>query len=529
MSRSYLPFIEKGRITINIIIAKPHNEEMKDKDFFVDFHTHPTLRAYNTPVLQGQRNLWEKTYNQTEDTAVSRLARLKTKSMLKESQANLYSYARGNSRVVVDSLYPVEKGFFDFRKMPVLMMGKEKADQVLRTITGIDPYQLKKLRNKRDYFQELLSHYAFLYRGQGKSPDGKFAYKLVGSYAEMERVLTEDPDTVAVVVSIEGGHVFNCGVTSGNVPKEADLRELVDNIGIVKSWEYPPFYINLAHHFYNELCGQARSLKPVFAAAFNQSRGLNDGITDLGWKVIHELLATDNGPRILIDIKHMSVRSRQEYYRFIQAYNRLNPGDKIPILCSHTGINNFETMEASVARKDTGGKNKKTDFHNWQINLANDEIRIIHESGGLIGIMLDKGILGSASYIDLVSKMEDEEARKEAYVRMIARNIFGVIQAIGDRSAWDSIVLGSDFDGVITYIDPYPDASTLPDLKRDLVNFIEKYKYEQGLWFGMEPEELIQKMFQHNTLAFMKKHFHGKSKKVVPESPKVQTTQPSNI
>ncbi len=495
---------------------KPPNEKMKDKNFSVDIHTHPTLRAYNTPVLQGQRNLWEKTYNQAEDTAVSRLARLKTKSMLKESQANLYSYARGNTRVVFDSLYPVEKGFFDFRKISKMMVGRGKADQVLRTITGIDHYQLRKLRTRRDYFQELLSHYAFLYRGQGKSPDGKFAYQLVGSYAEMEEVLAEKPNTIAVVVAIEGAHVFNCGVTSGNSPVDADLTELVDNIGIVKSWEYPPFYINLAHHFYNELCGHARSLKPVFSAAFNQKRGLNDGITDLGWKVIHELLAKDNGPRILIDIKHMSVAARQEYYRFIKSYNRLNPSDQIPILCSHTGINNFATMEGSIAKKDTGGKNKKTDFHNWQINLANDEIKIIHESGGLVGIMLDKGILASSSYLDEVSKIEDPEMRKEALVRMVARNIFGVVRAIGDKSGWNSIALGSDFDGVITYIDPYPDASTIPDLRNDLIHFIKKHKYEQGLWFGMEPEELIHKMFQQNALDFMKLHFNPKSVKEEP-------------
>lgn len=497
---------------------------MQDKEFFVDIHTHPTLRAYNTPVLQGQRNLWEKTYNQIEDTAISRWARLKTKHMAKESQANLYSYARGNTRVVFDSLYPVEKGFFDFRKLSVMVMGKGNADQALRTITGIDHFQLKKLRAKREYFQELLSQYAFLYRGQGKSPDGKYSYKLVGNYDEMERVLTEDPNTIAVVVTIEGAHVFNCGMTTDKGKIEADSREILENISIVKSWEYPPFFLNLSHHFYNELCGQARSLKPVFAAVFNQNRGMNEGITKLGWKVIHELLAKDNGPRILLDVKHMSVQARKEYYQFVQSYNRLNPADQIPIICSHTGINNISTMEASSSKKDTGGKMKKSDFHNWQINLSNDEIRIIHESGGLIGIMLDKGILASPTYLDQVKKIEDPEAKKEALVRIVARNVFGVVQAIGDPSGWDCLALGTDFDGVITFIDPYPDASKLPDLKEDLITFIKKYKYEQGLWFGMEPEELIQKMFQHNSLNFLKRNFNARSPKAVQSSRNAKET-----
>ena len=489
---------------------------MQDVDFNVDIHTHPTLRAYNTPFLQGQRNHWEKTYNQVEDTTVSRWIRLKTKSMAKESQANLYSYAKGNTRVIFDSLYPVEKGFFDFRKMPRRLLGKENTDQAFRTITGIEPYQLKHLRNKRDYFHELLSQYAFLHRGQGNSPDGKYAYKLVGNYEELERTMVEEPDTLAIIVTIEGAHAFNCGITDKNGAVEANSQEVIDNIGIVKSWDYPPFFINLAHHFYNELCGHARSMKPVFATVLNQSRGLNDGITDLGWQVIQELLTRENGPRILIDIKHMSLAARREYYRFVEVHNRLHPSDPIPLICSHTGINGFPTMEASLARKDTGGKRKRSDFHNWQINLANDEIKAIAKSGGLIGIMLDKGLLASTAFLDKVHKIEDPAARKEAFIRIVLRNIFGIVEAVGDKTGWDCIAIGSDYDGVITHLDPYPNASKIPDLRNDLLTFIKDHKYRQGLWFGMEPEELMRKVFQGNTMDLLKRHFNTKTTTQIP-------------
>ncbi|HHG86551.1 MAG TPA: hypothetical protein ENJ82_17505, partial [Bacteroidetes bacterium] len=357
---------------------------IQDRDFFVDIHTHPTLRAYNTPVHKGVRNLWEATENDAFETPISRWARLKTHEMAKSSQANLLSYAAGNVRVIFDSLYPVEKGFLRFRKLPTALVGRAKSDEVLRTVTGIDGHQLDSLRNSNNYFQELLGQYAFLSKGQGKSPHGNYAYRLVGSWAEMETVMTEDPNCIAVVVTVEGAHAFNCGL-----PEEAghssSIRELAENIGTVKSWKAPPFFINLAHHFYNELCGHTRSFKPVMHQAFNQKAGLNLGITNLGWSVIHEMLAQDNGRRILLDIKHMSVQSRQEYYRFVESYNRLNPQGKIPIICSHTGVNEFSSMAASIQKKDSKGKMKKSYFHNWAINLSDEEIRIIHSTGGLIG------------------------------------------------------------------------------------------------------------------------------------------------
>lgn len=484
---------------------------LEERDFFADIHCHPTLRAYNSPVVHGQRNLWEKTYNQSFDTPLSRWARMQTKDILKESQANFYAFAKGNVRVVFDSLYPVEKGFLNFRKMASMVVGKKNADEVLRTVTGIDNHQLQQLRKNNNYFHELLSQYAFLCKGQGPSPDNRYRYKMVGNYAELEQTLVQDSNALAVVVTIEGAHAFNCGLP-GKRRRQQDMEEeLSQNISIVKSWRYPPFFVNLAHHFYNELCGHTRSFKPPTYTAFNQKKGLDKGITDLGWHVIHEMLATDNGPRMLIDIKHMSVKSRREYYRFVQSYNRLNPSDQIPIICSHTGVNEFPTMRSSKKKPDNARKAKDSDFHNWGINLSDEEIRIIHGSGGLIGIMLDKGLLASQGLLDRIKALESPERKKEAFVQIIAANIFQVVKAIGNRSAWDVLALGTDYDGLITHVDLYPDATHLPNFKADLIEFIERKEYCADHWYGYTPAEMVQKMMQHNTMDFMRRHFHNKS------------------
>lgn len=478
-----------------------------ESDYFVDIHAHPTLRAYNTPFRNGQRNLWEPTENDSFNTTISRWARLKTKEIAKSSQANLLSYAAGNVRVVFDSLYPVEKGFLNFRKLPSAMIGRAKGDQVLRTVTGIDAHQLKALRANDNYFQELCAQYAFLSKGQGTSPDGKYRYKLVGSWSELAEVTASDPDCIAVVVTVEGAHAFNCGIPDDSGRFNASEKTVLNNVNTVKSWKYSPFFINLAHHFYNELCGHSRSFKPPIFQAFNQKSGLNTGVTDLGWAVIHEMLARDNGRRILLDIKHMSVRSRKEYYRFVESYNRLNPQDKIPVICSHTGVNEFSSMDASLDKKDRKRKGKKSYFHNWTINLSDEEIRFIHDTGGLIGVMLDKGLLASPTVLDEIRDLKDPAEIRKAFVELIVNNIFQVVHAIGKRSAWDVLAVGTDYDGLITHVDIYPDATALPDLRTDLLEYLTRTKFRKELWFGYKVEELVQKIMQTNALSFLRDHF----------------------
>lgn len=480
---------------------------MDTTSLIVDIHTHPTLRAYNSRFPEGQRNLWDKTYNERPQTSLGRWASLKSREIAKESQANLRSYATAKARVVFDSLYPLEKGFLNFRKVPSLMVGRNGADQVLRSVTGYEDHQLRSLRSNNDYFQELLGQYAFLSKGQGPSPCGQHAYKLAANWSEVESILRADDHTIAVLVTIEGAHAFNCGLPRRGTYSGLNVDCLRENIGTVKSWRYAPFFVNLSHHFYNELCGHARSLKPGIYQAVNQKEGIGAGLTEAGETVIYELLSRNNGRRILIDIKHMSVRGRKEYYRMLDAHNRLNPQDQIPVICSHTGMNEFETMRASRQRKDKPRKSKHSYFHNWAINLSAEEIRYIHQSGGLIGIMVDKGLLGSLNTLEEIKALKDPLQRKDAFVELVASNLFHAVQAVGKKSAWDILSLGTDYDGMIAHIDSYPDAASLPHLREDLVDFIERKQYGKELWYGMEPTELISKVMAGNALTFMQKHF----------------------
>ena len=483
------------------------NSSIKDSNLIVDIHSHPTLRAFNTPFTSGSRNIWERTHNEDFNTPISRWARLKSREISKQSQANLSCYAAAGARIVFDSLYPVEKGFLNFRRLPSMIMGKEGADQVLRTVTGIDSHQLHALRRSNDYFQELVSQYSFLAQGQGASPCGNHNYQLAGNWSEVEQILKADQHTIAVIVNIEGAHAFNCGLPQRKGYSAANEKEVIENIRTVKSWRYAPFSVNLAHHFYNELAGHCRSFKPGVYQAFNQKQGIGEGISQLGEKVVYELLSKQNGRRILIDIKHLSVRSRKEYYRMLEMHNHLNPNDRIPVMCSHTGMNDFETLKDLKRKKDKPRKSKKSAFHNWGINLCAEEIRLIHDTGGIVGLMVDKGLLGSFETLQNIQGIPDATHRKDGFMELVASNIFKAVASVGKASAWDILAIGTDYDGLITHMDDYPDAASLPQLRHDLQDFIERKRYGESLWFGMEPAELITKIMSGNALGFLSRNF----------------------
>lgn len=477
-------------------------------EFFVDFHSHPTLRALNTPPAGSLRNLWEKTFNYQSNTSIGRWARMQTKEIAKESQANLYSHAENKVRVVFDSLYPVEKGWLNFRKMPSYLAGKKACEEVMMVALGIEKSRLDLLKNRDSYFQELMECYRFLLEGQGCSPDGNYCYKLASDYTDLENILSTDPNTIAVVVNIEGAHAFECGNFKTSFISMKDHKQLLsENIAAVKNLDFPPFSVNLAHHFWNQLCGHARSLKTPINLIFNQEPGINLGMTQLGWHVVEELLTRKNGRRIFPDTKHMSLRSRQELYEFIIRHNRMYPEDKIPIICSHGGVNGHETMADSIRIKDGRRKFQGSYYNNWSINLSAEEIRIIRDSGGMIGIMMDKGLLGGPETLQHIRTLQDEGKKKEAFVRLILDNIFTIVKAAGDISGWDIITVGSDYDGLITHIDCYEHAGKIPELKNDLVNYLKATGYHEALWYGQTPEALMSKIFSSNLMTFMKANF----------------------
>lgn len=477
-------------------------------DFYVDLHCHPTLKSFNSGHPEPAKNIWEKIEHNCADNALTRLFRRKSSQVAKESQTNLYTLAEGGVRVAMIALYPFEKGFLKFRKVPELIFGDGNVNDVLENITGAALERINALQAQENhYFFDLVKEYEYVRNGQGDSPNKQYRYKVVNNYKELEQTLKE-PNSIALILSIEGGHALGVGNPVTEKWSHEQLKEeITENVKAIKSWDQVPFSINIAHHFWNQLCGHAPSIVYPFNKLVNQDKGINEGITPLGWHALRELLGRHNGKRIYIDTKHMSIQARKEYYSFVGNYNFLNPNDKIPVISSHTGVNAYPDMDASVTVNDHNRKSKNTYLHKRSINISDEEIRIIHESEGIIGIMLDKGNIGGGDKIKEISAMEDKQKQADAYSELIWTNIFQIVKAIGDQSAWDSIGIGSDYDGGISHVDNYLNAASFDKLKENLVSYLEQTKMNKALWYDYEPKELMTKIARENSMNFFKKHF----------------------
>src|ERR1051325_8187866 len=98
---------------------------MLNGNFFTDLHCHPNLKSFNSGYPQPTKTMWDHIEHPCADNGLTRLFRRKSNSILKESQCNLYQLARGGVRVAQVSMYPPEKGFVTFRKVPEMIFGED--------------------------------------------------------------------------------------------------------------------------------------------------------------------------------------------------------------------------------------------------------------------------------------------------------------------------------------------------------------------------------------------------------------------
>ena len=247
---------------------------------------------------------------------------------------------------------------------------------------------------------------------------------------------------------------------------------------------------------------------------------MNEGFNEKGWAVLRHLLSlTDDnaldeanlGKRILIDVKHLSVVARKEYYDHI-IEPCMAKGDVIPVIASHVAYSGRKTLKQLInnIKKEKDGLTVNrfgTDFNAWNINLCDEDILLIFKSGGLIGINLDQRILAIPK--------EDQE-NKETHIKYLWANMRAMMKVVIESKVSglppkelvvDLLCLGTDFDG---YIDPANKYATILDfheLRADLVEIIDKDPEKDKLLFGRTPEQLAEKICFTNALDFVVKNF----------------------
>ncbi|SKC71800.1 hypothetical protein [Ohtaekwangia koreensis] len=482
-------------------------------NFIVDLHCHPAMKPYgqsfknpsgtgaNSPDSSDTTSIWHYDQPSLKDKLLNYVT-----GLTKFRQADFSSSHYGSVKVVTASLYPLEKGFVKNR-----LGSGQVSDAILNIATGLGDERIDFLQKMPDYFTDLQNEYKF-YRQLHDTTvmiDGKkVRYKLVRNYVQLEEVLqTADAaiPTIAVIMSIEGAHVFNCGLTPEQKP--ADKNEVLKNVNFMKSnWEFPPFFITFAHHFYNELCGHARSLTGIMARVLDQGYKLDTGFTPLGFDIAKALLSKTNGARILLDVKHMSPVSRRQYYDWIE---KEFPNDSIPIVVSHGAANGLKSYDNNfIAVRPTGAC-----MNPGSINFFDDELIRIARSGGILGLQMDERRVGNKEALAQAKGHTDRRKILFHRSKLVWNQLEHIAQVLSGAGIfpWGLAAIGSDYDGIIDPLNGYwthEDLQFMDDyLLKHAYNFMQGNGKNLRVGNTTDPEEIVSRVMNINAMEFLKRNF----------------------
>ena len=472
--------------------------------YFADIHVHPTMKPYghSFPSKENSKNprsdssIWYYDPPNIFEKFVDLIG-----GIVKYRQSSFSAMGFGNTGIVFASLYPIERSFFDNK----LKTG-DFNDMILNFITSVGKERIDYIQSITDYFVDLENEYNYLKQLDGKTVTladrAKYQYTLAKNAADLNTILGQNTNTskkvnsIAVFVSIEGAHVFGTGIKPKTNP--AKPQQIQDNVDKVKNWEYRPVFITMAHHFYNELCGHAKSLTGIVKKATDQSYGLDEGFTELGLAVLDKLLDNSQNKRILIDIKHMSRKARLEYFNLLETKYK---EEEIPVIVSHGAV--------------MGNEKDKHLFLQEDINFYDDEIIKIAETNGLFGIQFDERRIVAAGDKEL-KKSHGLERRKVLFHSsvLIWRQIQHIAELLDSKGlfAWGIQSLGSDFDGIINPLNGYWTVENYPTLSDYLLMHAHNYtkQFSGNLTQSrnrIDPEEIVNRIMGDNTHLFIQKYY----------------------
>lgn len=480
---------------------------------FIDFHCHSILKPYSksfkkkseagkNTLEDTKRSIWYKTRLNLLKKVANALG-----TLTKFTQADFKSAYEGGAKVLMVSIDPMEREL-------ILSKNRKKKRKsgklILNLIQGIGIPRMDYLYQMDNYYDDLKKSYDYLKMLENtpkKINNKDVTYKLAGTYEELELNAEE---VINIIPTMEGGHVFRSDFRTDLTAEELQ-NQIVSNINKVKSeWETTPFFISLAHHFKNGLCGQAKSLTGAANLAYKQFLNPNEGISELGYKIIDTLLSKTNGKRILIDVKHMNLKSRKKYYQYLSTkYSN----EHIPIIASHGATNNRSIPE----KNDT------------EINFYKEETLKIAQSGGIFGVQLDARRLRKTKYGSKRSGLNATIERRGLYKRafFVWRQIeMTALWVYKERTLndefqhidpWGFQVIGSDFDGIVDPLDGYWTHSEMPLLQEYLIlqakNFLTTSKAKNLQDYNtLDAAVLVEKFMFKNADQFLANYFSAEQR-----------------
>jgi len=604
---SLLLFFSKTSISQSILsdseansIVNRNSEPVR----YVDFHIHTTMKNYynhfSNPAETESLNLQNEKYKYLNWTGRDKAIDKKFNNFKSYRQADWGILNSSGASILCTSFTPIEKRLTS-KTSVVLIFSMRFFNK--NFVTKLSGKRLKTLNSPdNSSFDEFKGEYNFLISQSptNQNNSGRFI-KPVKDKAEL--IDNFKNGKTSLVMTLEGAHIFHGKYISStkeyNRTKFNDRaqKEVFDNITYVKNLPYRIFFITPAHFCWNGITGFAKSLdmddwkrglltklsreRPFREKIFKKgSDGLMGNVyrdltkkdipldtgsscnchrkviatTDFGRAVIERLLEPSGIHKvpIYIDVKHMDILARLQYYRIVDSL-RQNFNIKIPIIASHIAMNGKDTAltkytglcpvfdvyeevkdpdffySSQVKAGCIKGLNVDTNtinwFYPWSINFSNEEIKIIYDSDGIIGITLEERVLGknrpnySPRHIDSIKAFLNlngivDSNKIDTFIKMqpLFRNMFYMAEKSkrNDKTAWDHLSIGSDFDGIIKPVEYCPTAAHIPNLWKLLCDFIPlfaKFAEKENLLYGQSSKEIADKVIFKNGERFILKYF----------------------
>ena len=506
---------------------------------FFDFHCHPGLKPqFSKPATKPSP--WDFI---DAKLGIAKGWTISINSLFNEvlnSQSNLTQLFENDVRMIGVILHaPEQKIGRVLGEKGIVNKGK---------INLIDKTQLTYLTTGIHSFELISEELKWL--TTAVSPIHGAEFKILKKAADFNEA---DENTIFGVIIIEGLHCFF------DDPYAMDAKEKFTKNFDSFTAANTVVSMNICHMQQNQFCNHAYGIQ-LFNPTFFYPTA--NGITTWGNEVIKSMVSK----KILVDIKHMSLKARLDLYRMFRLPNP-EPKYVQPLICTHAGTTGLSIIDRVKyiykVPEDKGSvyellhlkpKSRFYDdvYHNCSsINLYDEDIENIFLSEGIIGLSFDQRILGFADDngqtslivphdLEYISHLEaefffgptpanlnvwpddnnvwasedfdvlDKSLHPDMHRKFLINNILHILwiagkkQSIGLKKAAKQICIGTDFDGLINAIDCCKNANGLKKLKDDMREELAEGLNNNGFQ-ELNTDVLLDDIFYNNGKNFMLK------------------------
>jgi microsomal dipeptidase-like Zn-dependent dipeptidase len=249
-------------------------------------------------------------------------------------------------------------------------------------------------------------------------------------------------DTV-VIHALEGAHHIGrrFNIYGEENPSLCTIADYRTRITAFKQ-TYGVGLVTIGHFFDNDIAATAGGIQRSTSNLLGYTRVNGfDGLTDVGADVIRHMLEVG----IIVDVMHCSKIARREIYEIARDVNadRAARGlPRRPVIMSHIGLRSMYE------------KGKHADPEQIECLADDHDVAEITATGGVIGVIMMQVWLNGTE--------ERMFSRSDSSIATVCDAIIA-INAVADND-FESIAIGTDFDGLSEVPDDLPDPSYMPRL-----------------------------------------------------------------